>query len=64
MFMKKGKDFGFFKRFVIPAFALCGSLFTVYAAIVSHKMGVVYYLVVFAMCMVVGGVLDRKNKKL
>lgn len=63
MFMKNGKEFGTFKRFVIPALALCGSLFTVYAAIVSHKMGVVYYLIVFAMFMVAGGILDIKNKK-
>lgn len=63
MFMIKGKEFGAFKRFVIPAFALAGSLFTVYAAIVSHKMGVVYYLIVFAMFMVAGLWLDRKNKK-
>ncbi len=64
MFMIKGKDFGFFKRFVIPALALCGSAFTVYAAVVSHKMGVVYYLIVFAMFMLAGWWFDRKNKKL
>ena len=63
MFMIKGKEFGVFKRFVIPAFALAGSLFTVYAAVVSHKMGVVYYLIVFAMFMLVGWVCDRKHAK-
>lgn len=63
MFMIKGKEFGVFKRFILPAVALCGSLFTIYAAIVSHKMGVVYYLIVFAAFMLAGWLIDRKNKK-
>ena len=62
-FMIKGKGFGFFRRFVIPFFATCGSIFTVYAAIVSHKMGVVYYLIVFALFMLAGWLFDRNNKK-
>lgn len=62
-FMVKGKEYGVFKRFVLPILALCGSLFTVYAAIVSHKMGVVYYLIVFALFMFAGWMIDRKNKK-
>ena len=62
-FMIKGKEFGFFKRFVIPFLAICGSLFTVYAAIVSHKISVVYYLIVFAIFMLIGYVADRKNRK-
>ena len=61
LFMIKGKEFGVFKRFVIPALALCGSVFTVYAAVISHKMGVVYYLVVFAMFMFAGWICDRKK---
>lgn len=63
MFMIKGKEFGIGKRFVLPIIALCGSLFTIYAAIVSHKMGVVYYLIVFAVFMLAGWLIDRKNKK-
>ncbi len=62
-FMIKGKGFGFFKRFVIPLFAACGSIFTVYAAIVSHKMGVVYYLIVFAVFMLAGLIFDMVGKK-
>ena len=62
-FMIKGKGFGFFKRFVIPFLAACGSIFTVYAAIVSHKMGVVYYLIVFAAFMITGGIFDKIGKK-
>ena len=62
VFMFKGKEFGVFKRFILPALATCGSLFTVYAAIISHKMGVVYYLIVFALFMIAGGILDKKRK--
>lgn len=63
MFMVKGKGFGVFKRFILPILATCGSLFTIYAAILSHKMGVVYYLIVFAVFMVAGVLADMKNKK-
>ena len=62
-FMVKGKEFGVFKRFVIPTLALCGSGFMIYAAIESHKTGVLYYLVVFAAFMFMGWFFDRKNKK-
>lgn len=62
VFMVRGKEFGVFKRFILPALATCGSLFTVYAAIVSHKMGVVYYLIVFAAFMLAGWALDKKRK--
>jgi len=63
-FMVKGKEFGVFKRFVLPILAICGSLFTIYAAIDSHKMGVVYYLIVFAAFMLVGWIADKKNKRI
>ena len=63
MFMVKGKGFGVFKRFILPILATCGSLFTIYAAILSHKMGVVYYLIVFAVFMLAGVLVDMKNKK-
>lgn len=63
MFMVKGKEFGAFKRFVIPTLALCGSIFMIYAAVESHKMGVLYYLIVFAVFMFMGWLFDIKNKK-
>ncbi len=63
MFMKKSKELGVFKRFVIPSIATCGSLFTVYAAAVSHKRAVIYYLIVFAVFMLAGYIAERKNKK-
>ena len=38
----------------MPVLGVLGCLFMVYAAIVSHKMAVVWYLVVFAVIMIIG----------
>jgi len=62
-FMIKGRGENAFKRFVLPILAIVGSLFTIFAAIVSHKMGVVYYLIVFAAFMLAGVLVDLRNKK-
>lgn len=53
-FLFKQKDLGWFKRFFMPILGVLGCLFMVYAAIVSHKMAVVWYLVLFAVIMVIG----------
>ena len=53
-FLIKEKDLGFFKRVLMPVLGIAGCLFMVYAAIVSHKMAVVWYLVVFAVIMIIG----------
>ena len=63
MFMKKSSDFGVFKRFVIPSLAILGSLFMVYAAASSHGVGVVYYLIVFAIIMAIGMWIEYRRKK-
>lgn len=54
MFMKKATDLGFVKRFLIPALAICGSIFMVVAAAFAHGMSAVYYLIVFAVVMAIG----------
>ena len=61
-FMVKEKELGVFKRFVMPTLAVCGCCFMVYAAIVSHKMAVVYYLIIFAVFMIVGVLVRRPAK--
>ncbi len=63
-FIAKQKDLGFFKRFVMPALAVLGCLFMVYAAIVSHRMAVVWYLVLFVVIMAVGVLFAREKKTL
>ena len=52
--MRKGRDLGTFRRFVMPILALCGCGFMVYAAFAGYGMTVFYYLAVFAAVMAVG----------
>ena len=60
--MRKEKDLGIGKRFVLPILAMCGSVFMVIASIFSHRMGVVWYLIVFAVVMAIGLLVDKKRK--
>lgn len=50
----KDKSLPTTKRVMAPILAICGSIFMVIAACFSHKMAVVYYLIVFAVIMLVG----------
>jgi APA family basic amino acid/polyamine antiporter len=53
-FMRNEGDLPVLTRFVLPALALCGSLFMIYAACYAHGMAVVAYLAIFAVVMLVG----------
>ena len=73
--MKKAKDVNPFKRFVLPALAVIGSLFMVFAAVYSHGIAayqaaaaegkfacpVLFYLIIFAVIMVVGLFFGKKK---
>ena len=61
--MRKEKDQPVLRRFVLPSLALCGSVFMVVACILSHRMGCVWYLIVFAVIMAIGALADRSRKK-
>ena len=61
--MRKEKDESLLRRFVIPALALCGSVFMVIACIFSHRWGCLWYMIVFAVIMVIGGLVDKGRKK-
>jgi len=60
--MRKEKDLTAGKRFVLPVLALCGSVFMVVASVFSHRMGVVWYLIVFAAIMAIGLLVDRSRR--
>ena len=60
--MRKETDQPVFKRFILPGLAFCGSVFMVFACILSHKWGCFWYLIVFAVVMVIGGLLDKSRK--
>lgn len=63
MLMKKEKDLGTFKRFIMPALSIIGCVFMVVAAYLAHGMSVVYYLIVFAVIMIIGSVFLEKRSK-
>ena len=64
VWMKKEKDEKAFKRFVLPILGVLASMFMVYASIVGHGMENVWYLIVFAVFMAIGWLVNRKNKKI
>ncbi len=59
--MRKTKDASVTQRYIIPALAAAGSCFMIYASIVSHGIENFWYLIVFAVIMVIGGLLNRRN---
>lgn len=63
--MRKEKDQNVLRRFIMPILALCGSVFMIVACAIGHQMACVWYLIVFAVIMTIGGIVDksRKNKK-
>ena len=61
--MRKEKDQPVLRRFVLPILALCGSVFMVIACVFSHGISCVWYLIVFAVVMAIGGLVDHLRKK-
>ena len=61
-FMRKSTDLNPFRRFVMPALALCACAFMVYAAFAGYGVTVLYYLVVYAAVMGIGWLFDRRKK--
>ncbi|MBE6981618.1 MAG: APC family permease [Ruminococcaceae bacterium] len=60
--MRKEKGVSAMRRFVLPSLAFCGSVFMVIACAFSHGFSCVWYLIVFAVVMAIGWLLDRKKK--
>jgi APA family basic amino acid/polyamine antiporter len=61
--MRKEKEQNVLRRFILPVLALCGSVFMVIACIFSHGMGCFWYLIVFAVVMAIGCLLNRPGKQ-
>ena len=61
--MRKAKDESALRRYVIPVLAIAGSLFMVYASLVGHKMENFWYLIVFAVVMLIGKFLKKKSNQ-
>lgn len=63
MWMKKEKDEKPVRRFVLPVLAIIASAFMCYSCIVGHKWAVAWYLVVFALFMLLGAFFYKKKVK-
>ncbi len=75
MWMKKEKDLGLFKRFVMPITAILSCAFMVFAAVYAHgitpyleanakgyfSFPALFYLIVFAVIMLIGWLVNRKK---
>ncbi len=61
--MRKEKGQTVTRRFVLPILALCGSVFMIIASIFSHGWGCLWYLIVFAVIMTIGILLNRPRKQ-
>ena len=75
--MKKEKDLGVFKRFVLPLMALIACAFMVFAAVYAHgitpylaakangtfSFPVLFYLILFAVIMIIGAIFRKKNQQ-
>ena len=65
MWMVKSKELGFFRRFLLPSLAVCAALFMIYATILAHGIGCIWYLIVFGAIMALGAYFKnpKTNKK-
>ncbi len=76
--MKKEKDMGVFKRFVLPLMSLLACLFMVFAAVYAHgitpylaakangtfSFPVLFYLIIFAVVIILGAIFKKPNNKI
>lgn len=61
--MRKEKGQSLLRRFVMPVLAFCGSVFMVVACVFSHRWGCLWYLIVFAVVMAAGFLVNRTGKR-
>ncbi len=61
--MRKEKDQSVLRRFIMPILAFCGSVFMIVACALKHKEDCLWYLIVFAVIMAIGLVLNRNSRK-
>ena len=61
--MRKEKDQSLLRRFVMPVLAFCGSVFMVVACVFSHRWGCLWYLIVFAVVMAAGFLVNLTGKR-
>ncbi len=77
MWMKNEKEMGAFKRFILPIISIIACLFMVFAAVYAHgitpylaakangtfSFPVLFYMILFAVIMILGGIFRKPFKK-
>ena len=58
--MKKATDETVLRRYILPALAICSAVFMVVACLIGHGMGNFWYLIVFAVIMLIGSRFSKK----
>ena len=61
--MKKASGETAVRRFLLPGLAIAGCAFMVLACFIGHGIANLWYLIVFAVVMLIGALFDRKNGK-
>ncbi len=61
MMMVKETSLNFFKRIIMPVLAVCACIFMVVAACYSHGKAVIFYLIIFAVIMAIGMLVNSKK---
>ncbi len=61
MIMKKEKQWGALRRYIMPAVSVMGCIFMIIAAIVSHRMSALYYMIIFAAVMLAGFLIGKRR---
>ncbi|HAF17072.1 MAG: APC family permease [Thermacetogeniaceae bacterium] len=59
--MSKEQHLSFFKRYLMPFLAICACIFMVIAACYAHGMAVIFYLIIFAVIMALGLILNYRR---
>ena len=76
VWIKKEKDLGVFKRFILPCISIAACLFMIFAAVYAHGITpyftakqsgefscpVIFYLIIFGVITLIGGLLNKKRK--
>lgn len=63
MIVKQRKELGIFKGIILPVFAILSCIFMVFASVIAHTNTFVYYLITYALIMLIGIIVLNKNYK-
>ena len=63
MIMVKEKSLSFFNRYLMPFLSICACIFMMIAACYAHGQDVIFFLIIYAVVMVLGMMLRDSKKK-